>query len=133
MWVIPIGCFAPVLLCGGFVALVFTLVFGLIKNSEPYTQSLAAVRDAPQVQQTLGEPIEAGWMVTGSVNISGASGDADIAYSVTGPKGSGTVFVVAQKVAGQWTFDALAVRIEETGQRIDLLPAAEGQLNGGQP
>jgi hypothetical protein len=121
-WVVPVGCLLPVVLCGGLVALIVAAVFGAIKSSVPYTESLATVKQDAQVQQLLGDPIEPGFFVTGSINVSGDSGDADIAYSVSGPKGSGTVYVVAEKTAGEWDFKTLALESAETGDRIDLLP-----------
>ena len=124
MWVVPAGCLIPVVLCGGFVALILAVVFGAIKSSAPYTESLAAVKQHPEAQQLLGDPIEPGFFVTGSINVSGSSGDADIAYSVSGPEGSGTVYVVAEKTAGEWDFKTLTLESAETGDRIDLLPVA---------
>ena len=121
-WVVPAGCLTPVLVCGGFVALILTLVFGMIKSSPPYTESLAAVKANAEAQQELGNPIEPGFFVTGGIETSGDSGDADITYAVSGPNGSGTVHAVADKAAGQWTFTTLELAIEATGQRIDLLP-----------
>ena len=120
-WVVPTGCLAPVLLCGGFVTLIFTLVFGVIKSSAPYTESLATVRANSQVQQQLGDAIEPGFFVTGNIESSGASGHADISYSVSGSKGSGTVYAVADKAEDAWTFTKLALKLDETGERIDLL------------
>ena len=41
--------------------------------------------------------------------------------SLSGPKGKGTLYFVASKFAGQWTFSKLMVEIASTGQRIDLV------------
>jgi len=120
--VVPVGCLAPVLACGGFVTLILMLVFGLIKSSAPYTESLAAVRANAEVQRELGLPLEPSFFVGGSVNTSGNSGDADISYSVSGPKGTGTVYAVAGKEAGEWKFSTLVLELKETGERINLLP-----------
>jgi hypothetical protein len=121
-WVVPAGCLIPVVLCGGFVALIVAVVFGAIKSSAPYTESLAVVQRHPHAHELLGAPIEPGFFVTGSINVSGSSGDADIAYSVSGPKGSGTVYVVAEKTAGEWEFKTLALNAGEWGKRFNLLP-----------
>ena len=68
---------ATVLLgCAGFVAVVVLGVFGLLKSSTPYTQALALVRSNERVQRAIGEPITPGWLVSGSVQISGSKGNA---------------------------------------------------------
>jgi hypothetical protein len=121
-WVVPTGCLIPVVVCAGFVALILTVVFGAIKSSAPYTESLAAVKQHRQAQELLGEPIEPGFFVTGSINVSGSSGDANISYSVSGLKGSGTVYVVAEKKAGEWDYETMVLDCAGTGDRIDLLP-----------
>ena len=80
-WVVPAGCLVPVVICGGFVALLITVVFGAIKSSGAYTESLALVKQHPVAQQLLGDPIEPGFIVTGSINVSGPSGDAGLLSS----------------------------------------------------
>lgn len=120
-WVVPVGCLTPIVICGGGVALFASLIFGIVKQSGAYQDSLAQVRADPRVTAALGEPIEPGWLVTGNVEVNGAAGEANISYGVTGPDGSGTVYVEADKTAGQWTFHVLLVDIDDTGDRIDLL------------
>jgi hypothetical protein len=75
----------------------------------------------PYVQEALGSPIEEGLLVMGNINVSGSSGHADLAIPVSGPQGSGTVYVVASKSAGRWTMLTLVVDIKATNERIDLL------------
>jgi hypothetical protein len=119
-WVVPVGCLLPILSCGGFFALIVTLVFGMLKSSQPYTDSLATLQSDQRVVVALGTPIEADFMVTGQININGPSGNADISYGVSGPLGSADVHVVANKSAGQWTFTEFVVD-PDGGQRIDML------------
>jgi hypothetical protein len=58
----------------------------------------------------------------GNINVNGSSGHADLAIPVSGPEGSGTIYVVASKsAAGQWTILRLVVEVKETNERIDLL------------
>ncbi len=70
-----------------------------MKSSEAYKDALAMVRANPYVQDALGSPIEAGLLVAGNINISDSSGYADLAFPVSGPDGSGTVYVVALTTA----------------------------------
>lgn len=120
-WLVPILVLLVLLViasCGGF----FYAVFSMIKNVEPYQRSVELVQRNAEVRAELGTPIEIGFMPSGSVNLSGASGTADLAFSVSGPKGGGTVYVVATKSAGQWSYDTMVCEIDATGERIDLRP-----------
>jgi hypothetical protein len=109
-----------VLLCGGgFVAAIFG-VFGILKSSEPYTRSIAAVNNSAEVQEVLGTPIEEGWIPSGNINLNNDSGSANLSYSVSGPKGSASVTVQATRQNGKWTIDSLTVSPNSGGDAIDL-------------
>ena len=95
----------------------------VFKNSDVYATSLDLVRRHPLVQQQLGVPIEAGWRASGSIEISGASGSAEIEYSVSGPSREATVYVEGTRRLGLWTIEALIVEIDATGRRFDLTPS----------
>ena len=95
-WVVPVGCLGTLLIsvavCGG----VFMLIFSFVKSSWAYTEGVNLARHNATVVAELGEPIEPGWAATGSVNVNGSSGDADLTIPLSGPKNSGTLYVVAQ-------------------------------------
>ena len=57
--------------------------------------------------------------------MNGASGEANLAITIYGPKGEGTLNVVAQKSAGAWNYSNLVVEVKETKKRIDLLHEQE--------
>jgi hypothetical protein len=120
-WLLPVCIGAPILVCGGFVSLLLSLVFGLIKNSEPYEQALYTARTDRAVISAMGAPIEAGIFVAGNIEVSPSSGYADLAIPISGPRGSGTIYAEAEKYEGQWYFSTLEVAVEETDQWIDLL------------
>lgn len=120
-WFVPVGCLGTLIVIAGFFVGVCLLVFGLAKSSYAYKDALAKAKSHPAVQETLGTPIEEGLFVTGSINTSGPSGRADLAIPISGPRGKGTIYVVASKSAGQWTYSTLVVEIKDTRQRIDLL------------
>ena len=119
-WFIPV-CLGSVVLFAGFIVLLVTIVFGMMKSSDAYKDALAMARANPYVQDALGTPIEEGLLVMGNINVSGSSGSADLAIPVSGPQGNGTIYVVASKSAGQWTFLRLVVDIKATNERIDLI------------
>jgi len=120
-WFVPVVCLSGLALIGGFVALVMFFVFGMMKSSDAYQQALAKAKADPAVIRALGNPIREGFFVTGSINVSGASGDADLAIPIAGAKGKGTIYVEARRSAGQWSFSQLAVQVDQTDERIELL------------
>jgi hypothetical protein len=119
-WFVPTGCLAMLLLVAAFVAFIIAIVFGAMKSSDVYKTALARAKTDPRVIAALGSPIEAGFFVSGKTNVSGSSGNADLTIPISGPKGKGTIYFVASKFAGEWTFSKLVVDLEKTGQRIDL-------------
>jgi hypothetical protein len=126
-WFVPVGCLGLLVIFAAFVTLIGTLVFGMIKSSAVYKDALAAARSNPAVVQALGTPIEEGILVMGSINISGASGNADLAIPISGPKGKGTLYAKATRSEGKWTFSQLVVEIKATKEKIDLLEHGEGK------
>jgi hypothetical protein len=126
-WFIPTGCVTLILLGVTFVIGFMAMVMGAVKSSDAYKLAVARVRASPAVVSELGQPIETGWMVSGSINVSGSSGDADISIPISGPKKSGTIYAVATKSAGVWTFTVLQVEVEGGSRRIDIL--TEGREN----
>lgn len=122
-WALPLGCFTAFLLVAGFFLGLSMLAFGMLRQSAPYTQALERVQSHPGAVEALGDPIEAGWRVKGSVNLTNDAGDAKFAIPVTGSKESGTLYVEATKQAGTWTFDRLELQLGE-GAWLDLLTAS---------
>ncbi len=125
-WVVPVGCLVPLVVCGGGVALIFSMVFGIIKGSEPYTEAVKRARAHPAVKEALGEPIEEGFMPTGSINtqnVNGVqSGKADLVITISGPKGAATIRVVGNMTDGKWSYSIMEVKLPD--QRvIDLRQA----------
>ena len=120
-WFVPVGCLGSLILFVGFIALLVCLVFGMMKSSDVYRQALAKAKAQPSVQATIGTPIEEGLLITGNINVSGPSGQANLSIPISGPDGKATIYLVAAKSAGQWSFSTLVVEIKQTRQRIDLL------------
>ena len=114
-WVIP----GLLVLCVGFVVLLFAVVLAAMKGSDAYREGLARARASAEVKNLLGEPIEPGWL-TGKIKVSGPSGMADLAIPLSGPKGAATLYVVATKEAGKWEYSVLEVAPEACGPRIKL-------------
>jgi hypothetical protein len=121
-WLVPVGAVIVILGCAGVFTLFASMIFGVLKSSEPYTESLAIVQADPHVRDALGSPIEAGFLVSGNINWNGSAGHADLAYSVSGPSGDADVYVVADRATGQWSITRLIVDVDSTGERIALRP-----------
>jgi hypothetical protein len=122
-WLIPIGCLGLLALVAVFGGAIFLLVTSLLRSSDIYRETLHRAEKDPRVVAALGSPIEAGWWISGRIETSGPSGEADVAIPVSGPRGSARIYAVAEKRAGRWRFETLLVRTAE-GQEIDLLGPA---------
>ncbi len=120
-WLVPAGCLTGVAGLAGCIVLIVGLVFGLIKSTTPYQQALAKAQKDPVVIGRLGAPINGGLLVSGSVNLSGGAGQANLAIPLQGSKASGTLYVEARQSAGTWTYSTLTVRPDGPGEPISLL------------
>jgi hypothetical protein len=102
----------------------YSYKFGPILFSQPYRQAIAELRQSPDVEKMLGEPIKDGWFPAGSVN--NEEGEARFYMNVHGPKTAdgrepkAVVSVQARLVAGEWGFTQFDVRPEE-GRPLNLL------------
>jgi len=119
-WAAPTGCLLVVLLVLCFVSAIFFFVFSMMKSNDAYQHALAAARQDPEAVAALGQPLEEGWFVSGNFEENGASGQASFSIPVSGPKGSGTVYVEARKSAGQWNYSTMVLEVDASRQRIDL-------------
>ena len=119
-WAVPLLCLVSLLLLLGFVAAISSVVMGSMRSSGAYQDAMARAQAHPDVTASLGEPLEAGWFVEGSISSNGPAGDAELQVPLSGPKGTGDLFVEARKRAGAWEFDTLVVQVDGDGRRIDL-------------
>jgi hypothetical protein len=120
-WVVP----ALLIVFVGLPLALIGSVFAAMKNSDVAKESLLRAQGSPLVVQKLGTPMEEGWLVSGSINISTTSGDADLAVPISGPKGQGKIYVTAHKSAGAWDYQVMEAAIEGSDQRINLLSGLE--------
>lgn len=122
-WSIPAGC------CGGLVLLlvlilaILGVVFGTLRSTEVYQKAVSTAGSHPAVQAEFGTPVDTEFWLTGSVEVSGLSGTADLAIPVSGPHAKGTLFTEAEKSGGKWTLLTLTVEVDGKDQVIDVLEA----------
>ncbi len=119
------GIIAAVFLC---FALAFGAAFGAVvfgfnsmKSTAVYQHALTTATSNPEVINALGEPIEAGLLLTGSINVSDEAGDANLTIPISGPNGKGYVYLEAIRTTGDWDFHILEVEIEGSSGRINLM------------
>lgn len=75
-----------------FTAGIVLVVFGFMRSSDVYQHALERASSNEAVVEALGEPIGPGWYLTGSIDVQGASGRADVSIPIAGPRGEGTIF-----------------------------------------
>lgn len=115
------GCLGIIVVGIAAVFMIGAGVFGLLKNSEPYTESLNRAQNSPAVTAALGTPIKPGFFVTGNVSFENSNGEATISYSISGPSGKGTVTVDGDKQGDVWSYSEMSVSIPGSSEKVDLL------------
>ena len=91
-----------------------------MKSTDVYKTALTRAKANAEVQAALGTPIKEGWFISGNTHADGASGEANLSIPISGPKGSGTIYLVAEKKAGRWNYSTLEVEVPGRKDRIDL-------------
>jgi TonB family protein len=132
-WFVPVSVFSLLAFGAIIIGLIFTVVMGSIKSSVPYTRAMAQAKADPDLVAELGTPIDSGWYVTGSISSSGSSSHADLNIPISGPKGSGTLHVIALKSpfatgTDDWKITVLEARVNGRPETIFL-----GAKNYGAP
>lgn len=97
-------------------------LLGLLANNEAARIAVAQAEQHPAVEAALGRPLKVGRFASGSIQVSGASGEADLALPVSGPKGGGTLYVKATRDSGRWTINSLTLSPDDGSSRINIVP-----------
>ena len=99
------------------------LAFSLMRSSDAAKLAISTAESSSLLSQRIGQPLKVGWFVSGSIEVTPASGHAELAIPVSGPKGSGTLYTEAHKRAGLWQLDLLQFGDSSSHDRLDLLVA----------
>lgn len=105
-----------------FIVLFVGLLFAIsasFKGSDAFKIAVTKLESNQEAVQLLGKPLSTG-LPMGDIAVSGPSGSANISFSVEGTKGSGTVYMDADKDLGQWKINQIVLEEDGTGRRIDL-------------
>jgi hypothetical protein len=100
----------------------------MMRSSMPYQHAVSVARASPEVTAALGEPIEAGFFVSGNINIDSDSGEADLSIPLQGPKGEAMLYVEAERERRRWSYQTLLVALPD--RDIDLLEGEEEEPAG---
>lgn len=119
-WFVPTGCLTLIALAVAFVAMIVVVVFGAMKSSDAYKIAVTRAKNDERVVRAIGKPISEGMFTSGNTNVNGGSGQADLAIPISGPKGKAKIYAAATKSGGEWVYSKLVVRVESTGETIDL-------------
>jgi hypothetical protein len=120
---VGLGCLVLLMMIGAFGMAVLGVVGGAMRTSDAYRVALSTASANPAVVAELGAPVEAGWLTSGGINVSGSTGHANLSIPISGPLRAGRIHVVADKAAGKWLFSTLSVAVDGRPAPIDLLPA----------
>jgi len=118
--------------CGGCAAigfgavavfvLILSIVFYSIRSANGTQEAIARVKQNPEVIAVLGEPIEVGWIISGSVKGAGIGSKVEVNIPLSGPNGSGTLVAHGFRETEQtWNFSVLSFAPENAATAINLL------------
>ncbi|WIH05302.1 cytochrome c oxidase assembly factor 1 family protein [Xanthomonas translucens pv. graminis] len=119
-WAVPL---LALLLGAMLLASMAVFVLGIArvtKASEPYRVGLMAAQRDQRVIAALGAPVKDGIIPSGSISTSNGTGSANFSVSLHGARGNGTLYIEAERHAGQWHYTTLQV-LPDAGEAIPLL------------
>ena len=99
---------------------IFSMFLFLLKTSYVNVQALRLAKENGEVEEKLGSPIKAAFLIGGRITWTGPSGEAYVFSPISGPKGEGVVEGHAVKKEWKWEFDELYVILKDE-QKINLL------------
>lgn len=104
----------------GISTLIVVFAMNLLKG-DAYQLSLTSLHNNSAVIEKMGEPIQPGWFVIGSISTSGSEGSASLGYSISGSLASGWVHVDAKKLEGDWKLNEVVVSINPNGEKLQVV------------
>ena len=120
-WVVPVGgCFSLIVIFILVIGSIFYGVTSALEGSQPYEYALEKINQDDEITNALGKPIEKDGMIQGSYNNSNGKKTADMKIPITGPNGSGVLFIEASGENDNWTYHVIRVEIKDN-ESIDLL------------
>lgn len=130
-WFIPLIVLTPFICCCSSCAGCSYWALQQVDKLPPYKDTIAYVETNAEVEAELGSPIEVAGLIDtvssgGNFDIeqSGTTATMNAAIPISGPKGSGTLYIEASDSGtGVWTYTRREIVIDGSGKTIDLMPA----------
>lgn len=114
-----------------YIALAFT-VLSALKNSQALALTMQEVRTNAAAKAALGDNIEAGFWVGGSISVENSgSGEAQLNIPITASKGSGTIVSRAVRTDGVWTLRLVVVEVDGVDAPLVLKNEDNATIPGG--
>jgi hypothetical protein len=126
-WLVPLLIVSFLLALAAFAFGIYFLIMSVFKSSDVYQEAMQRVQSQTELLARLGEPVETGWWMSGQINVSGPSGQASLAIPLKGPKGKGTLYIEAEKRAGQWQYSLLEFEHSDQTRFSLLVPATNSE------
>lgn len=123
LWWIPAGCLALLLLVAAGAAGLVWLIGAALGEAEAYQEPLRRAQASAEVRALLGEPVEAGWLPQGRIEVSNQhGGEARLSIPLHGPRGEAVLEVRADLSEGaeDWVYERMEVVPAGGGDSIDL-------------
>src|ERR1043165_5510937 len=121
-WFVPVGCLSLLLTCACCISGGILFTVNSVKGSEAYQQAVARAKADPDVQAALGTPIEPSWMVQFNSSFRNGEPATQAPIPLEGPKGQGSIHVVARGKDKELRFEQLDVLV---GSQVIHLPGVE--------
>jgi hypothetical protein len=110
------------------IAVLFVSVFSILSHSEAYKLGVAQLEASTEVANLIGAPFTSG-TPNGKLSTNGdGSGEASLSFSVSGPKGKGTVDLAATRKNGIWSLTGLKLKMDGQDNVIDLLHPTKAEI-----
>lgn len=120
-WVIPLGgCLTVIVIFIIFIGSIFYGVTTVLEESQPYEYALEKINQDDEITNELGTPIEKDGIISSDYKYFNGKKTAKLSVPVSGPKGSGILFVEASGEDDNWTYDVIRIEIKDN-ENIDLL------------
>lgn len=123
-WIVLTAVLLGLLMLVGFVGGILAIVSASMQSSDVFKTSMQRAQASPAVIAALGEPVEPGFFVSGSISVENRTGEADLSIPVSGPRGEATIDVVAHKRDGAWNYEIMRISGEKLPP-VDLLQSPQ--------
>lgn len=124
LWAVP----ALIAAAGGILFAFVVGIMSILKSCDAYKEAWDRANRSAAVAEALGAPLKEPLYVMGNVKIVNDSGVAQLTVPLKGPKGEGSMYLLAYKKRGQWSFEKLNVSLPGGGTldlRQEPAPALE--------